>query len=190
MIQGSHHNPPKVLTTGQIARICNVAPRTVSKWFDLGQLRGYRIPGSRDRRVPLDQLIRFMKVHEMPLNGLDAGPRRVLLIHADLEIAQTIVQRLTQAGFDAQSANTPFQAGLLAERFRPHVIVMDDSHAAWLDQLTSVLRCDPHLADAKLVGLEETNGQPPADPPRGLDARLAKPFNIAQLVTALNELLQ
>ena len=37
----------KVFTTGQVAKICKVAPRTVSKWFDSGRLKGYRIPGSR-----------------------------------------------------------------------------------------------------------------------------------------------
>ena len=47
-----------VLTTGEVAKICNVAPRTVSKWFDTGALTGYRIPGSKDRRIPLTQLIR------------------------------------------------------------------------------------------------------------------------------------
>ena len=40
-----------VLTTGDVARICNVASRTVSKWFDSGQLRGYRIPGSTGFRL-------------------------------------------------------------------------------------------------------------------------------------------
>jgi excisionase family DNA binding protein len=42
----------KVFTTGQVAKICKVAPRTVSKWFDSGRLKGYRIPGSQDRRIP------------------------------------------------------------------------------------------------------------------------------------------
>ena len=53
----------KVFTTGQVAKICKVAPRTVSKWFDSGRLRGYRIPGSQDRRIPREQLIRFLKEH-------------------------------------------------------------------------------------------------------------------------------
>ena len=44
----------KVFTTGQVAKICKVAPRTVSKWFDSGRLKGYRIPGSQDRRIPRD----------------------------------------------------------------------------------------------------------------------------------------
>ena len=58
-----------VLTTGDVAKICNVAHRTVSKWFDSGILAGYRIPGSRDRRIPLEDLIHFLKSHDMPLNS-------------------------------------------------------------------------------------------------------------------------
>ena len=51
----------KVFTTGQVAKICKVAPRTVSKWFDSGRLRGYRIPGSQDRRIPREHLIKFLE---------------------------------------------------------------------------------------------------------------------------------
>ena len=56
----------KVFTTGQVAKICKVAPRTVSKWFDSGRLKGYRIPGSQDRRIPREYLIKFLKEHGMP----------------------------------------------------------------------------------------------------------------------------
>ena len=62
----------KVFTTGQVAKICKVAPRTVSKWFDSGRLRGYRIPGSQDRRIPREHLLRFLKEHDMPLGDLEA----------------------------------------------------------------------------------------------------------------------
>src|SRR5207302_9053964 len=61
----------KVFTTGQVAKICKVAPRTVSKWFDSGRLRGYRIPGSQDRRIPREHLIKFLKEHGMPLGELE-----------------------------------------------------------------------------------------------------------------------
>ena len=56
----------KVLTTGEVAEVCNVASRTVSKWFDKKLLKGYRIPGSRDRRIPIAELARFMKEYEIP----------------------------------------------------------------------------------------------------------------------------
>src|SRR5260370_41838363 len=61
----------KVFTTGQVAKICKVAPRTVSKGFDSGRLVGYRIPGSQDRRIPREHLIRFLKEHQMPLGELE-----------------------------------------------------------------------------------------------------------------------
>jgi len=80
----------KVLTTGEVARICNVAPRTVSKWFDSGQLRGYRIPGSKDRRIPLEQLVRFMKSHGIPTDGLSLGAPTVLLMLAEAPEARGV----------------------------------------------------------------------------------------------------
>lgn len=60
-----------VFTTGDVARICQVAPRTVSKWFDSGRLRGYRIPGSQDRRIPRKHLIEFLRQNGMPLGELE-----------------------------------------------------------------------------------------------------------------------
>ena len=55
----------KVFTTGQVAEICKVAPRTVAKWFDSGRLKGYRIPGTQDRRIPREYLFKFLREHGM-----------------------------------------------------------------------------------------------------------------------------
>ena len=67
-----------VLTTGDVAKICNVAGRTVSKWFDSGLLKGYRMPGSKDRRIPVEELTRFMKAHNMPVTAHSAKQKRLL----------------------------------------------------------------------------------------------------------------
>ena len=56
-----------VLSTGEVARICHVSPRTVQKWFDTKLINGYRIPGSRDRRIPREELIRFMQANNIPI---------------------------------------------------------------------------------------------------------------------------
>jgi excisionase family DNA binding protein len=61
----------KIFTTVQAAKICKVAPVTIGKWFDSGRLRGYRIPGSQDRRIPREHLITFLKEHGMPLGDLE-----------------------------------------------------------------------------------------------------------------------
>lgn len=59
-----------VYTTGQIARICKVSPRTVKNWIDSGKLKGYKLPSSGDRRVTRESLVHFMKAHEFPLERL------------------------------------------------------------------------------------------------------------------------
>ncbi len=56
----------KVLTVGDVARICNVVSRTVVKWFDSGLLKGYKLPGSKDRRILPEDFIEFLKEHNMP----------------------------------------------------------------------------------------------------------------------------
>jgi len=79
---------PEILATGQIARLCHVAPRTAAKWIDQRRLRGYRIPGSADRRVRRVDLIRFLMEHGMletttvvtpTAEPLDRGPIAALL---------------------------------------------------------------------------------------------------------------
>src|SRR5213080_5526420 len=115
-----------VLTTGEVAKICNVAPRTVSKWFDSGALHGYRIPGSKDRRIPLNQLIRFMKHHGMPLNGLMTGCTRVLIVDGEKDIVEVLEKILEdEAKYEVEVAKGGFAAGVIAEKFRPHVILLD-----------------------------------------------------------------
>src|SRR5712691_9293364 len=102
-----------VLTTGEVAKICSVAPRTVSKWFDSGQLNGYRIPGSKDRRIPTASLVRFMKHHNIPLDGLASGRTRVLLVDCEQEVLDILHKALTEGtSYEVRTANSGFAAGL------------------------------------------------------------------------------
>lgn len=82
--------PRKVFTTGEVAQLCMVAPRTVSKWFDCGRLRGFRIPGSQDRRIPREHLERFLKENHMDdcLRRLQAEVR-FLVVNRFLEVVPT-----------------------------------------------------------------------------------------------------
>ena len=57
------HPPKRVLTTGEMARICRVTKRTVINWLDSGRLPGYRVPGSRHRRIPYENVLSFMREH-------------------------------------------------------------------------------------------------------------------------------
>ena len=115
-----------VLTTGDVAKICNVAPRTVSKWFDSGQLRGYRIPGSKDRRIPVNELIRFMKANNMPTDILPVGKIRVLVLDGENGSRSPVIDALTARGsYEIQAVSNGFDAGAAVQKFSPHVILIN-----------------------------------------------------------------
>ena len=114
-----------VLTTGDVAKICNVAPRTVSKWFDNGQLKGYRIPGSKDRRIPVSELIRFMKVHNMPTTALPVGKIRVLIADSNDKTASALADILRNEGdYEVQTVQSNFGTGAVVQKFAPHVLLV------------------------------------------------------------------
>ena len=114
-----------VLTTGDVAKICHVAPRTVSKWFDNGQLRGYRIPGSKDRRIPVSELIRFMKVHNMPTSELAVGKIRVLISDSNVKTASALADVLrNKAEYEVQIVQSNFETGSAIQKFTPHVLLI------------------------------------------------------------------
>jgi excisionase family DNA binding protein len=180
-----------VLTTGEVAKICNVAPRTVSKWFDSGALHGYRIPGSKDRRIPLNQLIRFMKHHGMPLNGLMTGCTRILIVDDEHDIVEVLEKILEdEAKYEVEVARGGFAAGVTAEKFRPHVILLD-MHLRDIDapqvakhvkqnadlQLTKVIAMSGKMAEQELQGLLA----------QGFDGVLRKPFHVRQVIEAVED---
>ena len=182
-----------VLTTGQVAKICNVAPRTVSKWFDSGQLRGYRIPGSKDRRIPLSQLVRFMRAHGIPLNGLDGGTMRVLLVDNEDERNNLIKEALEKDGrYEVRTAECGFDAGLIAEQFHPHVIFMDIMLEDINPQrICHIIRENAELQNTRIIAITSslTEGEGQALLQQGFDEYLCKPFDIQQLIQCVDESL-
>jgi excisionase family DNA binding protein len=178
-----------VLTTGEVAKICNVASRTVSKWFDSGQLRGYRIPGSKDRRIPVSSLIRFMKSHGIPLDGLMSGNTRVLIVDPDEEVGTQLREVLSeQTSYEVRISNNFFQAGIECERFRPHVMLVDihlsDGDA---QMVTRVVRENDDLQVTKLIAMSGklTDGQAAQLTHQGFNAALRKPFTVRQVIDAI-----
>jgi excisionase family DNA binding protein len=175
----------EVLTTGDVARVCHVAPRTVSKWFDTGKLRGYRIPGSRDRRIPTEHVLAFMRANGIPLDDMDGGTCRVLLVGAH---PQDLDQAL--AGFnryDIRRAANGFEAGLIAHQHHPHVIVLcvGDSQQEAI-QFAHCIRGSNELGGVKIIAAVEVDLVGVL--PQGLfDGLLPRLYSPSQLVNAIEQ---
>lgn len=63
---------PHDLSTYQVAARLGFSPRMVVKWFDAGLLSGYRVPGSKCRRITPESVEAFVKEH-----GITPGSRPV-----------------------------------------------------------------------------------------------------------------
>jgi len=180
-----------VLTTGEVAKICNVAPRTVSKWFDSGQLKGYRIPGSKDRRIPVSELVRFMKEHGIPMDGVVSGALRVLIVDEEQEVVDVLRRVLNeQTDYEIQTATGAFAAGLMCERMRPHVVLinihMDGSNG---QDVAGLIRQSESTQLTRVIGMSSrlTDGQMHALRGAGFDGFLKKPFQVRQVISAIEQ---
>lgn len=180
-----------VLTTGEVARICNVAPRTVSKWFDAGHLRGYRIPGSKDRRIPVEHLVRFMQAHGIPLNGLDNGCKRVLVLDADRTLCEAIRTTLTEnGGYEVTTAASAIEAGAAAQEIQPHVLIVDVTLPDVSPKtIARFIRSFGTAQSTYLIGvasgLTDADGQTLLQ--AGFDGYLSKPFDVRSLIRLIEE---
>jgi len=115
-----------VFTTGEAAKICKVSQQTIIRCFDSGQLKGFRVPGSRFRRIPRELLYSFMRDNGIPTDALDSGRRKILVVDDDQDLVELICDSLERDGrFDVRSVNNGFGAGMLIKEFRPDVIVLD-----------------------------------------------------------------
>jgi excisionase family DNA binding protein len=182
----------KVFTTGQVAKICKVAPRTVSKWFDSGRLRGYRIPGSQDRRIPREYLIKFLKEHGMPLGDLeDEAMAKVLIVAQDQVLIENLKRELPlEHSFKAAVAASGFDAGIQAESFHPDCIIVDFSIGRTEAlQICQNLRRNSEFAEVILIALLPDDGSTLSFDRSAINETFKKPFDSALLAERLRTLI-
>ena len=178
-----------LFTTGEAAEICNISQQTIIRCFDSGKLDGFRIPGSRFRRIPRDNLIKFMKENSIPLDNLDmkpAGRIKILIVDDDDEIVELMVDVLTRDGrFEIRTASSGYDAGLLTEQFRPDVMVLD----YMLPDVNGNIVCqtikrNPEYENIRIIIVSGVVNQDEIQNllDSGATEFIRKPFNIAELV--------
>jgi excisionase family DNA binding protein len=185
-----------LFTTGEAAEICNISQQTIIRCFDSGKLDGFRIPGSRFRRIPRESLMRFMKENGIPLDNLMAdrqGKIKILIVDDEQEIVDLMVDVFNRDGrFEVRTATSGYDAGLVTQQFMPDVIILD----YMLPDVNGNIVCqtikrNPHFAGIRIiivsgvVNQDEIEGLLRA----GAADFMKKPFDIARLVERIVELV-
>jgi len=182
-----------VFTTGEAAKICKVSQQTIIRCFDSGALKGFRVPGSRFRRIPRDQLFSFMRDNGIPTDALESGKRKVLIVDDDVELVELIVDVLERDGrFEIRSVNNGFDAGMMVKEYRPDLIVLDvmlpDINGK---EVCQRVRNDPTMDEVRIICI---SGMVEADKIEDLKAAGAndfmhKPFEVEALIDRMCQLL-
>jgi len=176
----------QVFTTGEAANLCKISQQTIIRCFDNGRLHGFRVPGSRFRRIPREELIRFMRSNEIPTEIFEGGRQKILVIGDDAQIIELFVDVLSRGDrFEVKTAVTGYGAGVLTEQFKPDLMILDymlpDING---NMVCKTVRQNPALAGMKIIIVSGVVNQEDIDLllEAGADEFIKKPFSIEQLM--------
>lgn len=183
-----------VFTTGEAAKICKVSQQTIIRCFDNGSLKGFRVPGSRFRRIPRHELFQFMRENGIPTDALESGKRKLLIVDDDQELVDLLADTFARDGrFDIKTANNGFDAGMLVKEFRPDIVVLDimlpDINGK---EVCQRVRSDETLEQVKIICISGMVEQDKVADLRasGADDFMQKPFVVDRLVDRVCDLLE
>lgn len=183
----------EVFTTGEVAEICQISQQTVIRCFDNGRLKGFRVPGSRFRRVPRDALLLFMKENSIPLARLQRGKKRILVVDDDPDIIEMLLELLHADGrFEVKTAQTGYDAGILTQQFNPDLMILDymlpDING---NVVLQTVRKNPELTHIKVILVSGVVNQDEVQAmlTAGANDFIKKPFDIEHLINRIAELV-
>jgi len=124
--ESDHWVGKQIFTTGEAAEICGLSQQTIIRCFDSGRIEGFRVPGSRFRRIPRASLIAFMKANNINPAALLGTRRTILLLMNEPAWAAAIRTHLQHdRRNDVVVASDPFHAGVVVGTTTPAAVLID-----------------------------------------------------------------
>lgn len=181
----------KSLTTGDIAKYCDVNLRTVIRWIDNGSLVGYKLPGRGNNRVTVNNFVAFLIENNMPVPPeFLINKKSVLVVDDDLSMGQAIKRVLKKDGFQCDIVGNGFLAGSKLAQNKPSLMTLDLTMPGLNGfELLKQLRNEEAYRDLKVLVISALD-QDRLDYAieLGANAALSKPFKNETLLNLVNKL--
>ena len=119
-------NHANSLTTGEIAKYCDVSLRTVIRWIDRGHLKSYKLPGRGNNRILIKDFISFLHKHDMPIpEELHRSSNKILIVDDDRNMASALKRLFKQNNYYVRATSKSIEAGVLLSEFEPTLMLLD-----------------------------------------------------------------
>lgn len=181
----------RYLTTGEVAKACEVSLVTVKKWIRQRKLKAFRTPGGHFR-VTAKEFQRLQVAYGFVREPEDSP--RILVVDDDPGLLEVLLNVLRDArpGLKLEAASDGYEGLLKVGTFRPHLLVLD-LRMPGMDgfEVCRRIKSDPVLRTAKILAITGY----PEDFARerafesGADAFLTKPFTLTELKAEVKRLM-
>jgi len=184
----------KTFSTFAIAEMLQVDPGSVANWIDSDILKAHRTPGGH-RQVEIDDLLLFLKQHNMPVPTELQGKEVSILVVDDEEevvslIVRTIEIRLPQ--YTVYQACDGFAAGVLITTCKPAVVILD-IHMPGLDgfEVCKIIKAKDHTEYAEVIAITGDDSEKVHKRILECGARicLVKPLDMDNLISEIEKSL-
>lgn len=183
----------RAFTTGEVAKICGVNFRTVIRWIQRGQLKGYKLPGRGDHRVVLEDLKEFCEQNSIPVPyDLDASlSKKILIVEQDHTLAHAMERLLAGQGYATEKAKNAFFAGAMLHQFSPDLITLDlNLPGIGGLEVLKYIKQTPHFQKTRtLIICDQPHEEHHEAIKLGADQILKKPFRGESFLNQVAELL-
>ncbi len=183
----------RLLTSHEVANLLQASPSSVLKWIEQGKLKAFRTPGGH-RRVASDELVGFLRAHQLPVPPeLEEEKVRLLVIDDEAPYLRALGALLARADarVEVDLAQSALDGLLKVGLTLPQVVLLD-SYMPGMDGLEVCKRLKQSAQTAHIAVLA-MSGRPSAELEKkfleaGAAAFLAKPIQPTAVLSKLEAL--
>lgn len=183
------------LTTGDVARWCNIPYITALSWVKAGKVKARRTPGGH-YRINRSDFVEFLEKYEYPIpDELRGWRKKRILIVDDEPVIVDVIEKMLQASegiYETATASNGFDAALAVMEFEPDLVVLDINMPGLNGiEVCKRVRTNPKTTHIKILGITATGEESMNQLLQmGADDCLQKPLNMLELQARIQTLLQ
>jgi CheY-like chemotaxis protein len=179
-----------IYTTHDVSRLLHVNPRSVINWIEQDLLQSFRTPGGH-RRIRHDDLLSFLRKHQIPIPSVLIGENfSILIVEHEDELRRSLTKHFEQpGGYKIMTASDGISALIEVGRTKPDVMILD-MRIPGVDGLEVCRRIKEDRSNKTSIIAIGAQGEETKVLQAGADAYLVKPVDPGQINAEVKKLVK